>query len=160
MPTNTSITASLVGNTVPPDRDCVRNLQDVINGVVDFITVLVNGSAGDPTSPNNSIANQALNVANTALAGVQALQAGAKERRTSGLFSIPTGDSETPFVFGPAMPDTEYDIFLTLYAGASAHPAAYYGFRILESSIATNGFTLLFDNIPANTKAAIVIVQR
>jgi len=159
MPTNTSITASLVGNTVPPDRECVQGMQSVVNAVAEFVAVLVNGSAGDPTSPSNSIANQALNVANTALAGVQALQAGAKARRTTGLVSIPTGDNSITVTF-PDMPSLEYDVFATLYAGVTSHPAAYYGFRVLESSLALGSLTVLTDNIPASTKIAIVVVER
>lgn len=161
MPTNTEITQSIVAGTVPADRNCPKNGQDVVNLVQDFCSIQSGASSGsgDP-NPNNSIAEQALNTANTALSAVQELQAEQKEVRTSGLISIPSGDSNFAYSFTPPMPSTDYDIQVTYYAGAAGFIATYYGNRILESSISVNGFNIIFDNTPANTKVAIRVVQR
>lgn len=159
MATNEEITSSLVAGNVPPDRECVTNLSSIIAGVQDFMSIQA-GPGGDVTPPNNSIAEQALNTANTAIAQVAALTGQLKERRTLTPTPVPTGDSTFAFSWNPAMPSTDYDVLVTLYAGTTTHPAAYYGFRILESSITTTGVQVLFDNIPASTKAAVLVIQR
>ena len=160
MPTNTEVTASIVAGTVPPDRMCVKNGQEVLNLVQDFASIQSSTSSGDVTNPNDSVAEQALNTANTALAAVQQLQAAQKEVRSSGLIPIPTGDSNFGFTFVPPMPDTNYDISVTYYTGAAGFVASFYNFRVLESSLSVNGFNLIFDNSPANTKVTIRVVQR
>lgn len=160
MPTNTEITASIVAGTVPPDRNCPKNGQDVVNLVQDFCSIQSSTSSGDTGNPSDSVAEQALNTANTALAGVQQLQAERKETRSSGLISIPSGDSNFVYTFTPTMPDTNYNIQITYYAGAAGFVATFYGARVLESSLATNGFNILFDNTPANTKVDITVTQR
>ncbi len=160
MPTNTEINTSLVAGSVPPDRNCPKSGQDVVNLVQDFVSVQSAASSGSPTNPGDSVAEQALNTANTALGAVQELQAAQKETRSSGLIPISSGDSNFTYSFTPPMPDTNYDIQVTYYAGATGYIAAYYGNRVLESSITVNGFTLIFDNTPANTKVAIKVTQR
>lgn len=162
MPTNTEIVSSIVAGTVPPDRNCPKNGQEVVNLVQDFCSIQTGTSSGDTTNPGDSVAEQALNTANTALAGVQALQAAQKQTRSSGseLIAIPSGDSNFIFTFTPAMPDTNYDIQITYYAGTSGFIASFYNFRILESSLSTTSFNILFDNTPANTKVAVLVTQR
>lgn len=160
MPTNTEITASIVAGTVPPDRNCPKNGQEVVNLVQDFCSIQSSTSSGDSGNPNDSVAEQALNTANTALAAVQQLQADQKEVRSSGLIPIPSGDSNFSYSFTPPMPDTNYDISVTFYAGAAGFASAFYGWRVLESSLSVNGFNLLMDNVPANSKASIRVVQR
>lgn len=160
MPTNTSIQSSLVAGSVPPDRDCPKSGQDVVNLVQDFVSVQTTSEDGTPTGPDNSIAEQALNTANTALGAVQELQSAQKETRSSGLIAIPNGDSNFAYSFSPPMPSTDYDINVTYYTGAAGFIAAFYNNRVLESSISVNGFNLIFDNTPANTKVAIKVTQR
>lgn len=162
MPTNTEITASLVAGTVPSDRNCPKNGQDVVQLVQDFVSVQSAASSGDGSNPNDSVAEQALNTANTALEAVQNLQSAQKEVRSSGLIPIPNGDSNFAFTFTPPMPSTDYDISVTYYAGAAGFVASnsLYNFRVLETSLTVNGFNLIFDNTPANTKIAVRVVQR
>lgn len=162
MPTNTEIVASLVAGTVPPDRDCIKTGQEVVNLVQDFVSVQSGTSSGDGSTPNDSVAEQALNTANTALAAVQELTAAQKDTRSSGPITIPTGDSNFAFSWTSPMPSTDYDIFVTYYAGAAGFVASnsLYNFRVLESSITVNGVNIIFDNTPANTKVSIRAVQR
>lgn len=160
MPTNTQVIQSIVAGTVPPDRNCPKDGNAVVQLVQDFCSINAATSSGDTTNPGDSIAEQALNTANTALAGVQALQAEQKEVRSSGLIAIPTGDSNFAYSFTPPMPSTDYDISVTYYAGSAGFMAAFYNFRVLESSLSVNGFNLIFDNTPANTKVSIRVVQR
>lgn len=158
MPTNTEIQSSIVAGTVPPDRACPRTGQDVVELVQDFCSI--QSTSGDASGPDNSIAEQALNTANTALAEVQALQAAQKEVRTLAPQSVSSGDSQYNFSLVPPMPSTDYDVFVTYYAGASGFIATYYGYRVLESSMTVNGLTILLDNTPANTKISIRVTQR
>lgn len=160
MPTNTSITSSLVAGTVPADRNCPKDGQSVVNLVQDFVSIQSATSSGDITNPSDSVAEQALNTANTALEAVQQLQSEQKAVRTSGIIPIPTGDSNFSFSFAPPMPDTNFDIQVTYYAGAAGFITAFYNFRVLETSITVNGFNLILDNTPANTKIAVRVVQR
>lgn len=160
MPTNTAITSSIVAGTVPPDRNCPKTGQDVVNLVADFNSIQNSTSSGDSSNPNDSVAEQALNTANTALAAVQQLQAAQKEVRSSQPIAIPSGDSNFAMPLIPPMPNTDYDVYATFFAGAVGFAPTFYGFRVLESSITVNGFNILFDNLPANTKVSIRVVQR
>lgn len=159
MPTNSQITSSIVAGTVPPDRNCPTNGQQIVELIQDF-TSIQNSGGEAPAGPDNSIAEQALNTANTALAEVQALTAAQKQFRDLDPQALPEGDNTFVFSFQPPMPSTDYSIGLTLFAGAVGHPSAYYGVRVLESTITTTGFSVLLDNIPASTKLGIRIVER
>lgn len=160
MPTNTEITESIVAGTVPPDRNCPKDGQDVVNLVQDFCSIQSGTSSGDGGNPNDSVAEQALNTANTALAAVQELQSAQKEVRvTAEPIAVPTGDSNFSYTFTPPMPSTDYTVSVTYYAGAAGFIAAFYNFRVLQSSVTVNGFSLIFDNTPANTKVSVRVVQ-
>lgn len=162
MPTNTEIIESIVAGTVPQDRNCPKNGQDVVNLVQDFCSIQSGTASGDGSNPNDSVAEQALNTANTALAAVQELNAAQKETRSSGLIAVPTGDSNFSYSWTPPMPSTDYDVFVTYYAGSAGFVASnsLYNFRVLESSITVSGVNLIFDNTPANSKVSIRAVQR
>lgn len=158
MPTNTAINSSIVAGSVPPDRNCPRTGQEVIELVQDFCSIQSVSEAGGGT--DNSIAEQALNTANTALAEVQSLQAAQKEVRTMDPQPVQSGDSQFNFALVPPMPSTDYDVSVTYYAGASGYVAQFYGWRILESSLTVNSLTVVLDNTPANTKISIRVTQR
>jgi hypothetical protein len=160
MPTNTEIISSLVAGTVPDDRNCPKSGQDVVNLVQDFVSVQSGTASGGGQNPNDSVAEQALNTANTALEAVQTLTAAQKEVRVTGTpIPIPTGDSNFSYSFTPPMPSTEYTISIAYYAGAAGFVGAFYGWRILQSSVTVNGFSLIFDNTPANTKVSVRVIQ-
>ncbi len=160
MPTNTEILLSLVAGTVPPDRNCPKTGQDVVNLVQDFVSVQGNPASGSGGGSSDSVAEQALNTANTALAAVQSLESAQKAVRvTSSPIPIPTGDSNFSYSFTPPMPSTDYTISVAYLAGATGFASAFYGWRVLESSLTVNGFNLLFDNTPANTKVTVRVVQ-
>jgi len=160
MPTNTEILSSIVAGTVPPDRNCPKNGNDVVQLVQDFCLIQSSTSSGEPTNPGDSVAEQALNTANTALAAVQELQAAQKEVRSSGLIPVPTGDSNFSYAFGTPMPSVDYDVFVTYFAGAAAFSGTFFNFSVLESSMTINGLNIIFNNTPANFKVAIRVVQR
>lgn len=162
MPTNEAITSSLVfPGQVPSDRECdISNLSSIIQGVVDFTSIQTSNPDGNPSPPDDSVAQLALSQANAALALAQSVQANQKETRSTSPQSIPNGDSTTTFNWAPPLPSTDYDISVTIYAGAVGHPSAYYGWRVLESSLSTGGVSILFDNIPANSKASFRAVMR
>lgn len=160
MPTNTEITQSIVAGTIPPDRNCPKSGQDVVNLVQDFCSINAGTSSGDSSNPNDSVAEQALNTANTALAAVQELQAAQREVRSSGIMAIPSGDSNFAYVFTPPMPSTEFDVAVTYYAGATGFSATFFNWSVLESSISINGINLIFNNTPVGYKVAIRVIQR
>ncbi len=160
MPTNTQINLSIVAGTVPPDRECVKNLTEVLQGVQDFAYVSEGTSTGDGGSGSDSVAEQALNTANTALAAVQEVQAAQKQVRSSGLIPVTNSNSNFTFSFTTPMPSTAYFIQTMLYAGATGVTTDRCVIRVLESSITVNGFTLLLDDIPSNHKIAIYVVEQ
>jgi len=120
------------------------------------------GGGNDPLPPDNSLAEQALNTANTALAEVQALTAAQKQIRGSPPQEVNSGDSVASFSFLPPMPSTDYWVCVTYYAGNSnpVPDAKVYNARVLESSITTTGFTLVLDNTPTSTKIGITVTER
>lgn len=161
MPTNTVISTGLVAGEVPPDRECdISNLSAIIQGVVDFTSIESTNPDGTPTPPDDSVAQLALSTANAALALAQSVQASQKETRSSSPQPIPTGDTTYTFTWSPPLPSTDFNIQLTFYAGDVTHPANVAQYRVLESSITTAGFSVLLDNIQANTKAAFLVTMR
>jgi hypothetical protein len=162
MPTNEAITSSLVfPGQVPPDQECsISTLSEIIQGVVANTSIQTTNPDGTPTPPDDSVAQLALSQANAALALAQSLQAAQKEVRASSPQTIPNGDSTFSFTWSPPLPSTNYNVQVTIYAGASGHPSAYYGSRVLLSSVTVDGFSVLFDNIPANSSAAFYAVMR
>jgi hypothetical protein len=161
VPTNEAITSSLVFNgQVPPDLECqISSLSEIVRGVVAVTSIQTTNPDGNPSPPDDSVAQQALSTANAALALAQSVQASQKQWRASVPQSVPTGDSSISFPFASPMPSVSYSILLTIYAGTTTHPAAYYGVRVLESSITVNGFTILADNIPASSKIAYHVIE-
>lgn len=155
MPTNVQVTSALVAQAVPADRECITNLSVVLQGVVDFVTVASqtteSGSTGD------SIAQQALQVANAALAAAQAAQASIPQQRNSGEpVAIPAGDSAMPLTWSPAMPDTNYLVQGTYY-GTTAFPAVFYAYHVEDGSRTVNGCIVRLSNSPANFKFSWVV---
>jgi hypothetical protein len=155
MPTNTQVIAGLVAQNVPPDRECVRNGTEVLALVQDYMSVNVNQA--EINNGTDSVAQQALETANAALATAQQALAATPNRRSSGEpIAMPTGDSVLPISWAPAMPDTNYEVRLTYY-GANIAVAAYYAFRVVDGSRTVNSCQIRLDNTPANTKIAWVI---
>lgn len=153
MAVNVSVTAALQGQTVPPDRECVRNGSEIVQLIQDFVTV-VSSTSDVSGGTDNSIAQQALQIANIALATAQAAVAATPNKRTSGEpIAVTVGDSTLNISWSPAMPDANYEVRGTYY-GANVAVAAFYNFRVIDGSRTVNGCQLRFDNTPANTKFA------
>lgn len=156
MPTNTSITAALQAQTVPPDRQCITNATDVVSVVQDFVSIVSNTSQVSGGT-SDSVAQQALEQSAIALSTAQQALAAAPQKRSSGEpLAITTGDSTLNISWSPSMPDSNYEVRGTYY-GANTAVAAYYAFRVVEGSRTVNGCTIRFDNTPANTKFAWVV---
>jgi hypothetical protein len=156
MPTNTQITAALLGNNVPPDRECIRNATDVVAVVQDFVSVVLSNveATGGAT---DSIAQQALQQSAVALATAQQALAAAPNRRTSGEpLAVTAGDSTFNISWSPAMPDTNYEVRAT-YFGTNVAVATFYAFRVVDGSRTVNGCQLRLDNTPSNTKLSWVV---
>lgn len=160
MANNTQINlAIVVAGEVPPDLNCLTDANAMLQVAAAYLTVAAQDPA-DPAAQTNSVADQALNTANNAISQVNALKVLIPERRSSGsnLIPLPSGDSTVPVTFSPDMPSAVYSIQVTLF-GSATHPAAYYGFRVVEATRTVNSFQISFDNIPAGSSFAWVVEQ-
>lgn len=123
MPTNTQITASLVATgEIPPDQECnINSLSAIRAGLI--ANTAIESSAPESGGQGDSIANQALNTANQALAQVTELTNAIPQRRDSGspLIEITnTGNSSQSISWQPSMPDTNYMVQFTIFGPANA----------------------------------------
>lgn len=150
--TNTQIVAALEAHEVPPDLECVPGQMTILLArIAQFLSVVSVTSEIDQQS-TNSIAQQALETANIALATAQqAIAAIPQERSSEEPIAITAGDSTLNIAFGVAMPDTNYQVTGTYY-GTNVAVGAYYNFRVIDGSRTVNGCQLRFDNTPASTK--------
>jgi len=157
MPTNTQNTSAIEWHDVPPDLNCTSGDLNVLGArLAQFMTV-VTVAGQTPGGTDDSIAQQALEVANIALSTANQALAAAPNKRTSGQpLAIATGDSTLNISWSPAMPDTDYEVRGTYY-GANVAVAAYYNFRVIDGSRTVGGCQIRFDNTPANTKFAWVV---
>jgi hypothetical protein len=157
MPTNTSITSAIKANTVPPDRNCPRDGQAMVDLVQDFCTIqsTTTQSGGGTT---DSVAQQALQQSAIALATAQQALAAAPNVRSGGPIAIPVGDSQITITWSPAMPDTNYAVLGTYY-GPGTHPAAFYCFQVVDGSRTVDNCKVSFENTPANFKWAFVVME-
>jgi hypothetical protein len=157
MAVNTAITAALAPGTVPPDRQCVTNLQEIVDGVAAFTSVQVTPT-GQQGGTGGSEAAQALNVANTALALAHSVQASIPQRRSlSQPTALPTGESTMPISWTPEMPDENYAVQITLYGPATA--TTNWSYCVVDESRTKTGCQLRFTNIPANFSVAWVVTD-
>lgn len=149
MPANTAITGALTEQPVPPDRECVANLSQIIAGVVAFTQVSITQVA-QQGGTGNSEAAQALNVANTALALAQSVQASIPQRRAN---SAPepaaSGDSTVSITWNPPMPDTLYTVMLSFFGPVTAG-STNWSWCVVDGSQTENGCQLRLANVPAN----------
>lgn len=150
MPTNTQVTAALVLTaTVPPDQDCPPATKtEWLQAAVDYLGV----ASQDPDSPSsqtNSVADQALVLANQAISQVNELKAATPARRTSGsnLIQITTtGDSTGSVTFAPDMPSVNYGVNFTIHGPATATTGP--DIFVVDGSRAVNGFQVRIVNVP------------
>ncbi len=156
MPVNTQVVAALQAQTVPPDRECITNLTQVLQGVVDYVTLAVNTQEipGSPTG--DSVAQQALQVANLALATAQAAQAAVPQTRSNAAIPLPTGDSTIALSWTEPLPDLNYMVLGT-YIGAVPNVGTYFNFRIIAGSQTVNGCQIRFENTPTNYSWAYLV---
>lgn len=122
----------------------------LVQEISPLLTVVSTTAEIDQQS-TNSIAQQALETANIALATAQQAQAAIPQTRSSGEpIALTAGDSAMNIVWAPAMPDTNYEVRGT-YFGGSGYPTAFVSFHVEEGTRTVNGCTLRFSNTPAVT---------
>lgn len=155
MPANTQVTAALQAQNVPPDRECPRSLTEILAGVVDYVSI-VSQTAEVSGGTDNSVAQQALQIATIALATAQQALAAAPNVRSSGEpLAITAGDSKLSISWSPAFADTNYEVRGTYY-GTDVAIGLFYAFRVIEGTHTVNGCSIRLDNTPASTKFAWV----
>lgn len=159
MATNTQIVAALEAHPAAPDQQCVPgNMTELAQRLAALLTVVSNTTEVDQQS-TNSIAQQALETANIALATAQQATAAIPQTRSSGEpIALAAGDTSMTIAFSPAMPDTNYEVRGT-YFGTATYPAAFFGFHIEDGTRTVNGCTIRFSNTPANFKFAWVVQE-
>lgn len=152
MPSNVQITAALVvAGSVPDDQNCITD----VNALLPTIAAYMGVAATDPEQPQSqtdSTAELALNAANNALAQVAALQGSIPARRTSGANLVPisgSGDKDIVISWLPAMPNTNYGVYITLHGPAAATTAPI--FIVADGSRTTTSVNGRMLNIPAGT---------
>lgn len=156
---NQAVIAALQARPVPPDLQCYLS-QETADAIAQNIAVV--GLASQIASPTgvavpvtNNTGQTALNLAQTLQTQVQALQAERTPKRiVAQNQGIPSGNSDVPYTFSPALPDTNYEIraFFIATAGHVTIPK----WRVLSGSISTTGFTLIFDDVPAACLVTVV----
>lgn len=156
MPTNSQVVAGLVAQTVPPDRECITNLTQVLQGAVDYLSVIVNTQTIPGSPGGDSIAQQALQVAQLALTTAQQAVAAIPPTRSDQAIALPTGDSTIALSWADPLPDTNYAVIGT-YIGAAPSVATYYTYRIIDGTQTTTGVQIRFENTPANFKWTWVV---
>lgn len=160
MATNTQTQASLVASTVPSDRNCPQNGQEMLNLVQDFMQVNLT-DAVQQGSGSDSIAQQALQLAQTALSAAQGADARIPQRRTGGApQTVPAGDGQMPITWSPPMPSDNYDVHVTYYGpNVAVANTQIYNYRVINDTRTVNGCTLRLDNTPANTSVVWVVTD-
>lgn len=150
MSSNSVTQAALVPQPVPPDAECVNTLSQIVAGVCAYTSIsgLASQVGGQGVVPSNNVANQALTIANQALAAVNALALRVPTYRGSpNQIGIIAGDSVQTLTWTD-LGTTNYVLSLTLY-GPSGHPGAYYNWRAVDGSQSSTGISISFDNIPS-----------
>lgn len=153
MAQNETIALALEAQPVPPDRECVRNLSEILKGVQDLMLVIGDGSSqpGQIFPSAVVIAEKALALAEEAVTEVNALSEKIPERRTSGgLITVPTGDSTVPISWSPSFVDTTYEVRVVFY-GSAANSGAAFSYRVIDGSMAVDGCQVKLLNLTADT---------
>lgn len=157
MPTNTQIAAALQPNPVPPDQECIPGNTTALLQVIAANMGIVSTTSQINGGQSDSIAAQALQTANNAIAiATQALNSIPQRRSSSTLIPLNTGDQVQALNWTPSMPSTNYEVRVTLY-GDNAAAGVFYGFRVIEGTRTVDNCQVYFDNIPANSKFAFVV---
>ncbi len=157
MPTNTQQVAAILAQSVPPDRECIHNLTEVLQGVVDFCSVVVNTQTIPGAPTGDSIAQQALQVAQLALSTAQqALNSIPVRRSSAAPLPIPPGDQVMPITWSGPMPDTNYSVLIVFY-GPNTPAGQFYGYRVVDATRTVDGVSVRLDNVPANTSVSFVV---
>lgn len=154
MAVNTTQVATLEAQPVPLDRECVRLLSEILRGVQDYVTVngIASGNIGaGVTTVTNNVGAQALSIANEAKALVLALQGRIRERRAAeSRIPLPVGDAVIPISWSPVMPNTLYEVRVTLHGDSTAIAATGQpGWRVVAGTETTGSVQLNFGNSKA-----------
>lgn len=148
MAQNEVISASLEADAVPTNRECVKNLTEILQGIEDFVKIVGLASAAGTPLPTNNVAAQALATATSALTIATTLQANAKQRRSGVKTSLANGSTTGAISWSPVMPSTDYEVRVTFYGDNSG--AAAYSFHVVNGTEGIGSVTLRFIDIPAN----------
>lgn len=159
MPTNSSAAYYLDFNPVPEDRECASTVTEFLQAMKDFgfVAGLASSVLGGATpSTNNQTAALQAEV-NTLKERVSELESQIPDRRVAAVdVALAAGDSVQALTWAPAFETTKYEVRVTL-KGASSHPSAYYGWRVVSGTNTLTGVQLVFDNIPANATFSAVV---
>lgn len=161
MAQNETISLTLEAQPVPEDRQCVRNLSDILQGVQDYVLVIGDGSSqpGQVFPSAVVIAERALALAEEAKADVVELATKVPDRRTSGgLVTVPTGDSTLPISWTPALQSTSYEVRITFY-GNNTGAGASFAYRVVDGSQTTSGVQVRLLNLTADTTKVSWVVE-
>lgn len=159
MPENTEVTTQIVPQNVPPDRECdIANLSRIIKGVSDF-TSLQQISPNGGGSTGDSIAQQALEAANIAVAkATEAVEAIPQKRSYGDPVDVPgPADSLFTFSWAPPMPSLNYEVRGCFFGSASETVIG--GWIVVTGTKTLSSVQLRLLNVPANQKFTVVVEE-
>lgn len=161
--TNQATIATLESRIIPPESQC-----DLPQATADAIAkhIRVVGLASQIASPSgvttpvtNNVGQQALTLAQGNAEKITTLEGNVAHKRVVAYRNnVPQGDSVQPYAISPAMPDSNYEVRVSFYGG-STHPTNIYGWRILDGSVQSNQFSIVYDNVPASTLVTVIVEQ-
>lgn len=157
MPANSAISTTVSWADLPPDLQCAPGDMNQLGPLI-AQGLQISSTEGAPSSdPSNSIAQQALETANAALAQANAALAAIPNFRIGSVQAISAGDTTLAVSWSPPMPSTNYFAILAFY-GADAAVAVFYASRVVDGSRAVSSCTFRVDNAPTATQVSYLIL--
>jgi hypothetical protein len=147
----------IVAQTVPADFNCPKSGQDVVDLVQNFCNVQgLGGNSGGSFPTQDTLGQQALQIANQAIAQVSSLLSQIINFRASSGYANVPGDTTTelPISWTTPFPNAQYLILLSFQGKASGTPSAAFQWWVVLGSQTTTGCTLHFDSTPNNWQFA------
>lgn len=154
MATNSQNSYPIVANTVPVDRQCVRNGTDIVKLVQDFCNVQgLGGNSGSSFPAQDTIGQQALQLAQALQLQVASLASNLLGFRVSPSFGpVPAGANDIPISWTTPLPNNNYEVLISFQAKSGASLSAAFNWWIVAGSQTTTGCTIHFEAAPATTQ--------
>ena len=156
MATNSQNTYPITANTVPSDRQCIRDGSDIVALVQDFCQVQgLGGNSGSSFPSQDTIGQQALQLAQQLQAQIAVLIGQILTFRIGQTYAQipPSATTEIPIQWDDAMPNTNYIVIVGIVGNASnTGVTANFAYWAVKASLGLNECSIHFDNAPAQAE--------